>query len=706
MAPSWTIFYFYNLRLENDSSNITLEERASIAGTVSDEAGKPIAGAEVTADACLPPHNDRQQRIAGGPPLDWLRTKTDAQGAFTIKDLPKTSSIDLHVTAPGKGGLYLDAPAEPAGLYKAGDTNIRVTLQPEARIRGIVVDADTRKPLAGVPVLIEATSPAETDPQVRLTGPDGAFEAFGLPAADYSISLARLPGQLDAAFAEPLAVNNVRTGEIRSGVVLLTAPDGLLEIVLTNEKKEPISGARVWLQARPQGNIEQIPGLSDKDGIISIRLKPGAYQVSQIEHEIYSQQFRDAADTLDAQKGRTLRVALTVAEKPHASGIVLDPQGKPVAGAKVTVMPFGGGPEEVTDEDGKFTVRWRTIKRRNDITACLLVRAPEADLAGVLPLEDKGQMDNLKITLAPGITITGTVVAPDNRPISKANVAVILQRNHYGSYLREDSDTIGQDGKYAIRALPDGQKYQFQATAPDFGRNQVPVDLSTAKDRVVTVPPVVLKRANLTVTGIVVDEDDKPVSGASVSAGGMEQNVMAVQSDKDGKFTLKNLCDARAMIQTNKRAADGSNQIGRIEFSRNVKEVKIVLGEMSLGQGAVAVRASGVVLDPQGRPVAGATVQVWPNQGMFAGNARKTDEGGKFKVSWQKWPNQNMQYSLLVIRPRRDSPLCSRWRTRTSRTISKSHCRPVSRSPARSWTRTTAQSQKRRSGSCSSKTAS
>jgi protocatechuate 3,4-dioxygenase beta subunit len=279
-----------------------------------------------------------------------------------------------------------------------------------------------------------------------------------------------------------------------------------------------------------------------------------------------------------------------------------------------------------------------------------MVRIPEADLAGCLELQPQEPLDDLKLIVAPGITITGTVVDPDNRPIPKAHVSVNLQRDRYSSAIQNDPVAVGQDGKYTLRALPAGEEYRVMATADNFGRNQSSVDLSTAKDRVVTVPALALKRANLTVTGIVVDSDDKPVSGATINAWGEEQNIRGtVQSDKDGKFTLKDLCDAEAMIRAWKQF-DGEQQQGSVNYSADMKEVKIVLGEnaQQQGQRAESSRASGVVLDAQGQPVAGATIQMMP----YGKGTRKTDKDGKFKVSWQRWPGQDIQGFLLVRVPK------------------------------------------------------
>ena len=646
-APSWTEFYPVAGSLRG-SKDITMEESASIAGTVNDEAGQPVAGAEVTADIYIRKTQFGFRQLSGGPPLDWLRTKTDAQGHFTIPNLPKGSTAGLHVKAPGKVAAHLMKSGPTEGAFAAGDMDIHVALALEARLQGTVVDEDTQKPLPGVRVRI-AGNPG-SDPQACITDANGAFEAGGLAAGDCSIALLQLPDELPSAVAKAVTVKDIQAGELRKGVVLPASPGGLLEVRLTNVKKEPLSGAHVFLWRRVGGMITSETAFSGNDGIAAFRLPPGTYQISQVDHELYSYQTLVQNFDQQVEKGKTLRVDMTVAEKPHALGVVVDPQGQPVAGATVTAFPIMSNAATITDKDGRFDLRWRTWNMPgNDISACLLVRKPEADLAGVLSLEGQERLDNLKITLGPGVTITGTVVDPDNRPIPKAHVNVMLQRNRFGSPIQDDPATAGQDGKYTIRALPAGEDYTVMVSADNFGRNQSPVALSAAKDRGVTVPPIALKRANLTISGIVVDADDKPVAGAMVSADGMEQSVMGAASDKDGKFTLKNLCDAQATIRASKRADDGSYQNGRVEFSADEKEVKIVLREMPQPQTFATSRASGVVLDPQGQPVASATVAVMPFS-PFGLETRKTDKDGKFKVTWQNNSPSGMGSAFLFVR--------------------------------------------------------
>ncbi len=59
--------------------------------------------------------------------------------------------------------------------------------------------------------------------------------------------------------------------------------------------------------------------------------------------------------------GETAHVALGLAPLPEAKGVVLDPEGKPVAGAAVRLSL---GPEQRTDAEGRFARGARTNWRQ------------------------------------------------------------------------------------------------------------------------------------------------------------------------------------------------------------------------------------------------------------------------------------------------------------------------------------------------------
>jgi protocatechuate 3,4-dioxygenase beta subunit len=407
-------------------------------------------------------------------------------------------------------------------------------------------------------------------------------------------------------------------------------------VVDADDKPVSDAGINAW------GNEQNIPRAvqSDKDGKFTLKGFCDAEATIRAWKQVDGEQ-RLGMVTFSADM-KEVKIILGENASPQnqrvttsrVSGVVSDPQGQPVAGATVQVMPFGSETRK-TDKDGKFKVSWQNFNGRNDAPPSLLVRTPKGDLAGLCLLDDPDKLDDLKIALAPGITFTGTVVDPDNRPIPKASLQLNLQQTPYNSQVQERIST-DKDGKYTIRALPADLNYHLTARATGFGQKQSPVDLTAIKERIVEVEPIVLKRANLSVTGVVVDEDDKPVSGANINAMGSEQNVQSVVSDKNGKFTLKNLCDAEATIRAWKQAG-GQGLQGSVNWSVEMKEVRIVLGENARG----------------GRP-AMPKPQVTAPQ-LFAAGQKAMDEQNwteavaKFKELSEKFPAHALTPDALSV---------------------------------------------------------
>jgi hypothetical protein len=72
------------------------------------------------------------------------------------------------------------------------------------------------------------------------------------------------------------------------------------------------------------------------------------------------------------------------------------------------------------------------------------------------------------------------------------------------------------NGKFEIKALPAGQQYELIAAASGYGTGRVTVYASHLNDRRQDVGQFRLTSANLSISGIVVDPQEKPVAGATV----------------------------------------------------------------------------------------------------------------------------------------------------------------------------------------------
>src|SRR6185369_218011 len=161
-------------------------------GTVVDEAGRPVAGAEVTA------RPDRTKSVFGA---SLGRARSQADGRFILRRLTPGFDFLLRATHPGFAPAELDLPALPVQVPSAPRRPLRLVLRRGRTAHGEVVDG-TGQPVAGaeVALLPSLDDLGRTDPQTLLedlrqaaSGPDGRFSLAGLAPGRFGLRV-RAPG--------------------------------------------------------------------------------------------------------------------------------------------------------------------------------------------------------------------------------------------------------------------------------------------------------------------------------------------------------------------------------------------------------------------------------------------------------------------------------------------------------------------------------
>jgi hypothetical protein len=185
---------------------------------------------------------------------------------------------------------------------------------------------------------------------------------------------------------------------------------------------------------------------------------------------------------------------------------------------------------------------------------------------------------SVDITLKPGVIFTGKVVDPNGKGIAGANVTIMLRGPRWSSSISRERITSDAQGEFEIKAVPSDQKYSLYVIADGYGENRSEeISAADAVNYLLDLGNVTLPVANLSVSGVVVDSDDKPVVGADVYCSGKGQARSRALTDNEGKFILENICAGRIRISANQMGT--ARLYGSIETEGGATNVKIVISE-------------------------------------------------------------------------------------------------------------------------------
>jgi RNA polymerase sigma factor (sigma-70 family) len=360
-----------------------------VVGVVHDkETGKPLAGVTV-----------RSSRIARAGDFNGLvRTTTDTEGRYRLVGLPKSAGNEITVETTGYSPRPEDRPYFSA-IHPVGDplgleaVTVDFALQRGVWVEGRLIDKATGKAVAmqaGVEYFCFADNPLAS----ALPLPEGIPSHW--TRKDGSFRILALPGR---------GVIAVRAGadEYRMGV----GAEGI---------KGKLDGGQLF-NTLP---YHLYPG--NFHTLVEVSPRPG-----------------DESITCDMvlDPGRTLQ------------GTVVDPEGKPLAGARVAGLRPMGYWEAQPLTMAQFTLRGLSPGERRR----LQVMHEGRKLAGWLEVrgDDKGPV---RIRLEPWGAVTGRLIAPDGVPVTNVVVSVGLPHEAQP----------GKDGKFQLDGLAPGLTYSLSVT--------------------------------------------------------------------------------------------------------------------------------------------------------------------------------------------------------------------------------------------------
>lgn len=580
---------------EKESRTLSLAAMKSLAGrVVSAVDGRPIAGALVW----------------GVDPGAFRRTGVD--GAYRIETPPDLPSV-IQAAAPG----FLPNEPEVGGPdLERGPT---VALQPALVARGVVVD-EKGAPVAGVEVGFEASSLAFAQELAR-TDSAGRFRIGSLVAGTaYELLFSKAgfaPSEVELPPLEP----GRPASDLR--VVLRKGRTGLGRVV--NRAEEPVVGAEIVL-TDGESVAEATTGA---EGRFEIRdLAAGTFELS-VKGRGYAPLSVPGLKIPDGV-GSTDLGTVILAPGVAVEGQVVDPQGRPVAGAEVTLSedsgPFTGfmmedsSPVALTGADGFFRIEDRGAGETIDLLARRAGYAPSGVPGVQVPPEKP-----VRIVLSPSVAVEGRTVDQDGKPLSQVMLFVLpadLMSAQMEGSLQPTTAVSDAEGLFRIEGVPPGA---IELHAMSLGRPQVVLkNLEVRPGQDLTGVEVVLA-AGAVVEGRVLSAAGEPVVGAEVQLVDVESFFPAT-SDGDGHYRLEGVPPGMRTLQ----ADHGS-------YRSIQRQLEVRMGSNALDftfdEEDGTHRISGRVVDQEGAPVANAHVYVEREIGYSDPLSSMSAADGSFTLS-------------------------------------------------------------------------
>jgi len=556
---------------------IQLDRPQVMAGKVVDDAGRPIPDAEVSIAFMIATRQGQPRYLISAESLEPLNTRTDVEGRFSFNKIPTDATAEFTAGKTTRATVTTFDTENYQGQalqFSSGQTDIKITLPPEARIEGSIVEKATAKPAAGIRIM---ATKGHNQPNFGLkpvvSGTDGKFTIDSLADGTYTLRLVTPAAKEAAWIAEPVEVV-AEAGKTKSGVKVELITGGLLEVVITDAAtKEPVQQVRVSI--RDQAGNEHFGAFSEENGVAKIRLVPGQYQLTGIYKVGYTRQSRQ--ETVVIEDGKTTRLEQQLTGMPKISGVVRDEQGNPVQDAKMQVCPMSTTQDNMSDADGNFEVKWDPRGWPNEIPAMVLVaRYEQGDLAGAVEVSEDTRTQD--ITLSQALTITGRTVDPSGKGIAGAQISAMLQGPRWGSPIGRSQPNTDREGRFEIKALPTEYGYTIYARAEGYGEyRSKQTNMDDAVNNRIDVGNLMLAVADLSVSGVVVNTEDKPVGGVQVYCYGDNQPNRNTQTDADGKFALNGVCAGKVRVSASKSAP--TRLYGNIETEGGATDVKIIITE-------------------------------------------------------------------------------------------------------------------------------
>jgi len=502
---------------DEDLGAIALVDRPMRPGTVK-SGGKPVPNALVAVTY--------PGTLMGGPGGAEYLTRTDAQGRYEAPEVKQqgASIAVIHPDYAVETGL--------ASRGRPGPRDMNVSLVPGTALTGRAVAADGTTPVPNATIYLDTWPLAKS-------GEDGAF------------TIARAAQKWNVAVARTETLMGVQLAATNKGAPLIRMEklETITGRIVDAQTKRPVAGTIVQL-SRSTPSLPRI-GITDAKGGFSISALPGESKV-YVAHPAYA--FPTTEIIVAAGQRVVSDIALTAYAR--ASGVVMDEEERPVAGALVYAQDgtrADAPPRALrffsatSGADGRFRVR---VQPDADVRLRAEKKGLPQAKSGSMKLSAGERKTGIVMTIPTGVAVTGRVVDANDEPL--ADVAVLPRETPTRGWMGGlssssqpvDDDVVrtAKDGTFALRLETGTYDFTFrrEGFAPAYVRAQ-----RIAADE---VTPIVAKlEPAVEITGRIT-RGGAPVQGVTISGGTGEP----ARSAADGSFTVGGLAPGETRLMLGK----------------------------------------------------------------------------------------------------------------------------------------------------------
>lgn len=520
--------------------------------TLVDPGGKPAAGVRVLPKIITLERNGESFPAFLSLPEEASRrwaVETDGDGRCTIRGLPRRARVrfdtdDERFAGPGARDMV---PIEGGEVVRPPPIHLIVG----ATITGRIRYAGSNKPGAGVEVVAQSFS-SERNPGAGFGSADveGQFRLTRLRPGRYVVSVERpeQPGEWTARAAE---VDVPESGGATADLTLVRG--GIVTgRVFDEATAEPFAHVEVGLHgpARP-ATAAAIEGThTDAAGRYALRVAPGTqliYLAGPVPDGYLAPKANPShTEPIEVAEGQTVTYDFPLKRDatPPVNGVVVGPDGKPVAGARVLADYGGYAPDDkvvLANAEGRF--RLAGAKPGTELRA----RAEGVATIASTPIEK----DKAEVTLhvVPNATYRLTVIVSNpHGPAVPDGIVQLTTWHGNGMGLGGSPHPADAGGRVRLESLYFDTRYPVSATAPGFGvahAEVLPPDPGTLRERTVRIN---LDATGSRIAGVVVDAQGTPVPVVEVRLNGSKTGVQQMKTDRDGKFSFTVVPDASCVV--------------------------------------------------------------------------------------------------------------------------------------------------------------